>query len=92
MPQLRVQATNQQLRFALLDDRLFQVFKGVNALVWQSQTKLTIIKFDLNDKRLIETKDVLSGLTEKENLASIPWEDFEHLVVQVLVKSSVVQT
>ena len=38
----------------------------------------------MNDKRLIETKDVLSELTEKEKLASIPWEDFEHLVVQVL--------
>ena len=55
-------ATNQRLDFALLDPvDCFKFFKGVNAPSLAEPNKIQpIIKFDLNDKRLIETKDVLS--------------------------------
>jgi restriction system protein len=45
-----------------------------------------ILNISTEDNRFIESKDVLSELTSKDNLASMPWEDFEHLVRQLFEK------
>jgi restriction system protein len=39
-----------------------------------------ILKFDREDNRFVESREVLGALGEETNLASIDWEEFEHLV------------
>jgi restriction system protein len=42
-----------------------------------------IFVLDKKDHRIVVNRDVDANLTVEENLASIPWEDFEHLVRQL---------
>jgi restriction system protein len=42
-----------------------------------------IFVLDKKDHRIVVNRDVDAALTDEENLASIPWEDFEHLVRQL---------
>lgn len=42
-----------------------------------------IFILDTDDNRVIPNKDVASGLEQEANLATMPWEDFEHLVRQL---------
>jgi restriction system protein len=42
-----------------------------------------IFVLDKKDHRIVVNRDVDASLTDEENLASIPWEDFEHLVRQL---------
>lgn len=42
-----------------------------------------IFVLNTDDQRVVANKDVDAALQEEENLASIPWEDFEHLVRQL---------
>jgi restriction system protein len=42
-----------------------------------------IFVLDTNDSRIVANKDVASGLSHETNLATMPWEDFEHLVRQL---------
>lgn len=37
------------------------------------------IKLNANDSRYVEDKEVLGGLKTEQNLASMDWQDFEHL-------------
>ncbi len=37
------------------------------------------IKINTNDSRYVEDKEVLGGLKSEQNLASMDWQDFEHL-------------
>ncbi len=37
------------------------------------------IKINTNDARYVEDKEVLGGLKSEQNLASMDWQDFEHL-------------
>lgn len=43
-----------------------------------------IVQFDKNDDRFVDARDVMSELDEGTNLAAMKWEDFEHLVRQLL--------
>lgn len=45
-----------------------------------------IMSLDRNDKRFIETKEVLSGLGSETNLASMDWQDFESLIAELFSK------
>jgi len=57
----------------------FKALKGVSAANLHSYSAVQpIISYDKNDKRLIESKDIL--VNEGTNLAAMNWEDFEHLV------------
>jgi len=57
----------------------FKALKGVSAANLFTQSPVQpIISYDKNDKRLIESKEVL--VNEGTNLAAMNWEDFEHLV------------
>jgi restriction system protein len=42
-----------------------------------------IFVMNINDSRIVASKDVTPQLQEATNLAAIPWEDFEHLVSQI---------
>ncbi len=45
-----------------------------------------IMNIDREDKRFIESRDILNGIDSSENLATMPWEDFEHLVRELFTK------
>src|SRR3989339_2859 len=65
----------------------FKSLKGVSASSFITQTPiLPLIQFDKNDKRFISKKDVLNRMDEKLNLASMDWEEFEHLVREIFEK------
>ncbi|AKS37383.1 restriction endonuclease [Anoxybacillus gonensis] len=45
-----------------------------------------ILDIDREDNRFVESKDILSNLHSNQNLATMHWEDFEHLVRQLFEK------
>lgn len=62
----------------------FKALKGVAASSLSGLAPVRpILKLETNDKRFVESHDVASGLDDSVNLASMPWEDFEHLVRQL---------
>ncbi len=44
-----------------------------------------LIKFDKNDSRFVEAKEVIDHLGD-ENLATMDWQDFEHLIRELFEK------
>jgi hypothetical protein len=44
------------------------------------------IRLNFNDKRFVESRDILHGLNQDENLAAMDWEDFEHLCRELFEK------
>lgn len=64
-----------------------RVLKGVFAgKLAQLAPVKPIMNLDREDRRFIETKEVLDNLEGENNLAEMPWEDFEHLVREVFAK------
>ena len=62
----------------------FRKLKGVGSSKLHSFTAVApIISISHEDDRFIDGHDVVSNLDEGDNLAAMPWEDFEHLVRQV---------
>ncbi|MDR1016653.1 MAG: restriction endonuclease [Coriobacteriales bacterium] len=56
-------------------------FKPIMAGVLQNLTPVKpILTFDKNDHRFIESSEIVDNLSENQNLATMLWEDFEHLV------------
>jgi restriction system protein len=45
-----------------------------------------IMELDTFDKRFVESREVLAGLNATDNLATMDWEDFEHLVRELFGK------
>jgi restriction system protein len=45
-----------------------------------------IMRMDLDDGRIVEAREVISGLRPDENLAAMDWEDFEHLIRELFEK------
>lgn len=45
-----------------------------------------IMNIDRVDNRFIESREILNGIDSSENLATMPWEDFEHLVRELFTK------
>jgi restriction system protein len=65
----------------------FKTLKGVSAASLASLSAITpVIEMDRTDKRFVEAKEVADHLDDKQNLASMPWEDFEHLVRELFEK------
>lgn len=59
----------------------FKSLKGVSAASLASLTAVPpVMEMDREDRRFIEGRDVAQTLDEGTNLASMSWEDFEHLV------------
>jgi restriction system protein len=59
----------------------FKSLKGVSAASLSSMTPIPpVIEMDTEDRRFIEARAVGDRIDQSTNLASISWEDFEHLV------------
>ncbi len=43
-----------------------------------------IMQMNTEDTRFVESRDILSTLDSSQNLATMPWEDFEHLVRELI--------
>ncbi|MCT4477723.1 restriction endonuclease [Peribacillus frigoritolerans] len=55
--------------------------KGLNAsALIQLAPVRPILEIDKDDKRFVESKEILAGINSIPNLAAMPWENFEHLV------------
>ena len=61
--------------------------KGVSSSKLYRLTPIApILRIDREDKRFVESYGVADELGEKDNLAAMDWEDFEHLVREVFEK------
>jgi restriction system protein len=59
----------------------FKALKGVSAASLASMAPIPpVMEMDTEDRRFIEAREVGSNIDQSTNLASISWEDFEHLV------------
>ena len=68
------------LRLSALDPKeAFAALKGVCARSLELTPIAPIVRLDTNDPRFIDAKEVLSKMADGENLAAMPWDDFEHL-------------
>lgn len=65
----------------------FQSLKGQSSFVIDDIVpifpKYTI---DMNDKRVVETKEIIDNLQASSNLASMDWKDFESLITELFEK------
>lgn len=59
----------------------FKSLKGVSAASLASMSPIPpVMEMDTEDRRFIEAREVGANIDQSTNLASISWEDFEHLV------------
>jgi len=59
------------------------------AYVYSTQEIVPIepqIRLDKKDDRFVEGKEVLEGMAQGQNLATMDWQDFEHLIRELLAK------
>lgn len=45
-----------------------------------------VLRIDKGDRRFVEGRQVVDGLSEGDNLAAMNWEDFEHLIRELFEK------
>lgn len=64
----------------------FNALKGIFARSLELTPIAPVIRLDTNDKRFVDGKEVLGNMASGENLASMDWEDFEHLCRQLFEK------
>jgi restriction system protein len=77
-----------ELRLSHADPKIaFKKLKGVmTADLSEHSPVAPIMTIDKNDNRIVESRDVLEGLAENENLAAMDWADFEHLIRELFEK------
>jgi HJR/Mrr/RecB family endonuclease len=65
----------------------FRKLKGVAAAkLWELVPIQPLIRFNKDDKRFIAAKDVLNTTGRDTNLATMEWQDFEHLIRDLFEK------
>jgi restriction system protein len=65
----------------------FKALKGVSAASLVALTAVPpVVEMDREDRRFIDAREIGAGLERGTNLASISWDDFEHLVREVFEK------
>jgi restriction system protein len=65
----------------------FKNFKGIGSSKLYGITPIRpLIHIDKNDKRFVSSHDVAGSLDEGSNLATMPWEEFEHLIREIFAK------
>jgi restriction system protein len=65
----------------------FRALRG--AYVYNVQEVVPIepsIRLDKEDERFVAGREVLDGMAQGQNLASMDWQDFEHLIRELLAK------
>lgn len=65
----------------------FNALKGIFARSLELTPIAPVVRLDTNDKRFVDGKEVLGNMAGGENLASMDWEDFEHLCRQLFEKA-----
>ena len=88
---ISVQTTKEEfskINLAAVDPKAcFKTLKGVGSSKLHSLTPIApILQIDRNDKRFVSSYAVADALDETCNLASMPWEDFEHLIRGIFEK------
>lgn len=62
----------------------FRTLKGVSASSLNTTTAINpIMQLSRDDSRFVDSIDIAQNITEGQNLASMDWEEFEHLVRQI---------
>ncbi|SFT11052.1 restriction system protein [Zhouia amylolytica] len=76
------------IELSAVDPKLcFKGLKGVASTKLNSMTAITpIIQIEKNDSRFTNSRDIIDSLEEGNNLASMDWEDFEHLIRELFHK------
>jgi len=77
----------EDLDLSQVDPKLcFKSLKGIGSSKLSSHIAIQpIIQIDKSDKRFVSSYDVASEI-EGENIATMPWEDFEHLIRELFEK------
>ncbi len=57
----------------------FSALKGIAAYSLEVTPIAPIMRLDTNDSRFVDAKEILGKMRDGENIASMDWEDFEHL-------------
>jgi restriction system protein len=65
-----------------VDPRLcFRTLKGLTTPSYSEMSAIKpILTLDRNDRRIVKSREVLDEINQSANLASMNWDDFEHLV------------
>jgi restriction system protein len=65
-------------------------FRGLRgAFVYSTEEIVPIepqIRLDKDDKRFVAGREVLEGMAQGQNLSTMDWQDFEHLIRELLAK------
>ena len=70
----------------------YRALKGVSAAKLATLTPIRpILQMGTGDRRFVEARDVAQELSGDSNLATMDWEDFEHLVREIFEKEFVSQ-
>jgi restriction system protein len=70
----------RELNLKTLDPLVaFNNLKGISARSLELTPITPQLKINYEDKRFVENKDILGKMSDEQNLASMNWEDFEHL-------------
>lgn len=78
----------KEINLASIDPKAcFKKLKGVGSSKLHSLTPVApIVQLEREDTRFVEARAVVDGLQEGDNLASMDWEEFEHLVREIFEK------
>lgn len=78
----------EEINLAYIDPKTcFKNLKGVGSSKLINITPIQpIIRIDRNDKRFVSSYEVANTLDEGYNLATMKWEDFEHLIRELFEK------
>jgi restriction system protein len=78
----------EQFNLSRVDPReTFRALKGLQAgPLAQLAPVRPILQINRDDKRFIEGREILDGIDPSENLAAMPWDDFEHLVRELFAE------
>lgn len=74
----------RQLNLPAIDVvQAFTALKGVSARAQTVVPVAPIVAMNTSDRRFVDPRDVLDGVSSEQNLATMDWEDFEHLCRQL---------
>ena len=65
----------------------FSALKGVAAKTLDLTPVAPILRMNMDDKRFVDPKDVLETMAAGQNIATMEWEDFEHLCRELFEKA-----
>ena len=78
----------ESINLANIDPKAcFKNLKGIGSSKLYSLTPIKpIMTINREDKRFVDSYEVMGGIDEAENIAAMDWEDFEHLVREIFEK------